>query len=143
MIRLTKGTALCALLAACLNLSLLSGCAPLSSETRVEEGVWQAVNVVDALQTVSIVGEHPDCFAEIGEFGINGQHPDNAQIEAYHVAYGFIHYGVTWLLSLGDWRGQRWALRFWEGLTLVDTSVAVAGSNQAWVNGHTHCVGAN
>jgi hypothetical protein len=139
MIRLTKAPALCAFLAGCLNLFLLSGCAPLSTETRVEEGVWQAVNVADALQTVSIVGEHPDCFAEVGELGINGRHPDDAQIAAYHAAYGFIHYGVTWLLGLGDWPGQRWTLRLWEGLTLVDSGAAVAISNHAWNSGHTHC----
>jgi hypothetical protein len=140
MIRLTKGRALCAFVAACLNLLLLSACAPLSTETRVEEGVWQSVNLIDALQTVNMVGEHPNCFAEVGELGINGRHPDSSQIEAYHAAYGLIHYGVTWLLSRGDWSGQRWVLRFWEGFTLVDSSAAVASSRQAWSSGHTHCV---
>jgi hypothetical protein len=140
MIRVTKGPALRAFLAGCLNLSLLCGCAPLSTETRVEEGVWQAVNITDALQTVSMVGNHPNCFAEVGELGINGRHPDSAQIEAYHVAYGVIHYGVTWLLSLGDWSGQRWALRLWEGFTLLDSGAAVARSHLAWNSGHGHCV---
>jgi hypothetical protein len=112
----------------------ITGCAQLSPETKIEEGIWQSINAVDAAQTVLAVGAQPRCFQENGELGINGKHPGDAQIVAFNAVLGLVHYGVTWVLSGRggeDYPAIRpWVLRLWEGFSIGYTGNIVHGNYQ-------------
>ena len=65
------------------------------TETTLQEVTWQALNVVDIMQTVDIA-EHPKQWQEIGEVGFfTGPHPSKGGAIGTLVAFGVIHYAVT------------------------------------------------
>lgn len=103
---------------------LLSGCA-LSPEARVEESAFQVLNTLDATQTVLGPGTHPQCFAEHGEFQINGEHPSKAAIIEYSAALGLVHLGVSYLL-----RDHPWPERIWQMVNLGTSANAVISNRQ-------------
>ena len=107
------------LLYALLALSLpLGACASLSSETRTEESVFQAENVVDMMQTLTIARE-PARYKEVGTLSLfTGAHPTPAQVEGYSVALAGLHFCTTRLLS-DEFSDKPWVVRGWEGASLA------------------------
>lgn len=82
-----------------------------SKETTVEEAVWQAMNVVDTLQTIQIA-KNPKCFQEVGQLGwFTGPHPSKTQVIEVSALFSVAHYGTTLLLEN---YGPRWAQRVWQ-----------------------------
>jgi hypothetical protein len=73
---------------------------PLRKETLIAEITWQALNVVDALQTVQIA-KNPACYQEVGTinqvFGIN--HPSVGQAIGFFALFGVLHYGTAKVLE--------------------------------------------
>jgi hypothetical protein len=64
-------------------------------ETTAQEVAWQALNVVDAMQTDYIAG-HPGSFQEIGQAGLFcGNHPSHGCARGIMAAFALTHYAVT------------------------------------------------
>lgn len=66
-----------------------------SKETTFAEVAWQALNVVDAMQTVYIA-DHPDQYQEVGQAGaFVGNHLSHGQAIAIMAVFAVVHYGVS------------------------------------------------
>ncbi len=96
-----------------LALAALAGCTSLSPTVAVEEGAWQAANVIDAGQTATIarsdgrwVERDPTTRALIGV------HPTEKSVLYTMAGYALIHFGVTEWLSYEDSErpGQGWGV---------------------------------
>lgn len=111
----------------------LSGCASdMSRGTLASETAWQALNIIDAGQTVT-TARNPTRFAEarLPTRLIIGDHPSEGGVYATMAAYGVIHYAVTWLLdSRDDGNSKLWHVAnvAWQSLTLVDKTYDVVGN---------------
>lgn len=109
-------------LVAVVTLCSLIGCANMSQETKIEEGVWQAGNVVDATQTMTFL-KQPNCFQEVGEHffpgeqPVFGHHPSDTQVSLFSAAFGMAHLGITELLVHYD--ANPWIIRTWEFASIV------------------------
>jgi len=118
-----------------LSAALLAGCASLSTETKIEEGVWQTLNVVDAVETYRGPVQQPSCFHEQGTYGILPTHPTAAQLSGWTVGFGAVHFGVTALLE--EHHANPWVTRLWEMVTITNTGIIV--SNNARTLAHPVC----
>jgi hypothetical protein len=101
----------------------LAGCAPLSTETRIEETGYQVLAAVDMSQTLR-VADTPHYRQRHEDNPLLGEHPSPVKVAAYFGACGASHYAVTWALTrLG---APPWALRAWEasGIALEAASVS-------------------
>lgn len=114
----------------------LGACADLSTETKVEETTWQALNVIDTVQTVQMQRQ-PLCYQETGEFGINGRHPSEAAIVGFQAAMGLVHFGMTELFEhTRDAQGAEWLTRTFEIASIATTWISAVHRNQNLFNGH-------
>ena len=102
---------------------VLGGCAQWSTETRVEEGVFQALHVVDVLQTLAIAN-HSGCYNEVGDvYEIFSEHPSRTEVLEWGVGYAALHAGVTHLIETHT--STRWPQRVWQAITIVGTANSV------------------
>jgi hypothetical protein len=120
--------------AAALLLALcLTGCASLSTETRVEEAAWQALNVVDTAQTVQIA-QHPDRYWETGTMRpFTGRHPSTGEALGWMAAFAVGHYAITNALQ-----DHPTLQRFWEAVTLGSKAYVVIGNHSLGIQ-FNHC----
>ena len=103
----------------------LSGCAELSTETKVEEGLFQISNAVDTAQTIA--AQREGCYRETGELGLTGPHPHTGAIVAYQAAFGLAHLGITKLLQ--RYVHTPWILTVWQFSSLsYDIAAGPVGS---------------
>lgn len=66
-----------------------------SKETTAEEVVWQALNVVDGMQT-AYVADHPGQYMEVGQAGLLcGPHPTHGCAIKTMAGFAVIHYLVS------------------------------------------------
>src|SRR5208282_1212407 len=73
-----------------------------STETDVTEASWQALNVIDAMQTDQIA-KNPKCYQEVGTLHyIAGNHPTTHQAILGSALFGVLHYGVAKLIEYTD-----------------------------------------
>lgn len=102
-------------------------------EATAQEVVWQALNVVDAYQTVYIAN-HPAQYMEVGQAGIVcGDHPSKGAAIATMAGFAVLHYAVTVGLenlvqTNPDYRVLQ---RVWE-YTTIGLKVAQIAQNHAY-----------
>ncbi len=73
-----------------------------STETNVTEASWQALNVIDAMQTDQIA-KNPKCYQEVGTLSLlTGNHPTTHQAILGSALFGVLHYGVAKLIDYTD-----------------------------------------
>jgi hypothetical protein len=119
----------------------LTGCAQWSTETKVEEAVYQMVHVVDVLQTLAIAN-HYGCYQEEGDVHeLYGAHPNRTQVLTWGVADSALHAGVTHLLE--NHTSTRWPQRVWQALTIGSVASVVhhnweLGLRLDWATGPIH-----
>lgn len=66
-----------------------------SPETTAQEVVWQALNIVDGLQTRDIAG-HPDRFQEVGQVAVPcSNHPSKSCATLVIALFGIAHYAIS------------------------------------------------
>jgi hypothetical protein len=106
-------------------LSARSHAGDLSTETIVEESVYQALHVIDASQTVYIA-KHPDQYYEKESDWIIGRHPSEAGVIRFMAADAIVHVAVT--TALVKLEAPRWLTRTWELVTIADTANCVRGN---------------
>lgn len=112
----------------------LSGCAELpshwSSESKIEEGVYQAVHVIDAGQTLYIASR-PESWREAGSGNaIIGSHPNQTEVYEWWAATAYVHAFVASVMECDN--APVWMRRTWQVVTIVDAAAAVR---------HNHNVG--
>lgn len=103
----------------CCTALALTGCATLSDP---REASWQALNVIDALQTDTLRDDpclkegHPLTRELIGE------NPSRGKVIAWAAGGAALHLGVShWLLD----RGYTRTARVWQYISLTDKGIAV------------------
>lgn len=133
MLRLPShnGTVMKRTLTLAMAASVLTGCASFTPAERNAEIAWQALNAVDAGQTVTIA-RRPWSYSEVGvpsRFVI-GRQPTERKTEEYFAASAVAHYAVSaWLSREADSTGDsrwRWALRGWQAVSLAYSAYNVA-----------------
>jgi hypothetical protein len=66
-----------------------------NKETLIAELTWQALNVIDTMQTVQIA-KNPECFQEVGTLSLlYGNHPTVSQVYIGSAIFGVAHYLVA------------------------------------------------
>ena len=111
------------LMIALLALLAVSGCASFSTETKVEESVWQTLNVVDAYQTAHI-SDHP-LFYEREMAWLIGRRPTPQAAYAGLAGMAVVHFMVTAILEEHAPRSVR---RLWQAIELVDKGTNVTNN---------------
>jgi hypothetical protein len=109
-------------------LLLLATCAhagDFTTETIVEESVYQALHAVDISQTVYIA-KHPDQFYEKEIDWAIGRHPSEAHVLQFMVGDAVLHAAVTTALVRLD--APAWATRTWELVTIAASVNNVRGN---------------
>jgi hypothetical protein len=96
-----------------------------STETVVEESVYQALHAIDIAQTVYIA-KHPDQFYEKEIDWAVGRHPAEARVLQYMVGDAALHVALTFVLVKAD--APRWVTRSWELLTIGASANNVRGN---------------
>jgi hypothetical protein len=96
-----------------------------TTETKVEESLYQALHAIDTAQTLYIA-KHPDAFYESESAWALGRHPPGSRVVAYMALDAVGHAAVT--ATLVSFNLPRWVARTWELVTVGDTA---------------HCVGNN
>jgi hypothetical protein len=94
-----------------------------TTETKVEEALYQALHLIDTSQTIYIA-KHPDQFYE-SAWAI-GKHPSESRVIGYMALDAVGHAAVT--ATLVSLNAPRWLTRTWELVTIGDSA---------------HCVGNN
>jgi hypothetical protein len=96
-----------------------------TTETIIEETVYQSLHVIDTAQTVYIA-RHPDQYYErVSDWAI-GHHPSEAGVIRFMAADAVFHIAVTTALVKLD--APRWVTRTWELLTIANTGNCVRGN---------------
>jgi len=98
---------------------LLSGCSHWSTETKVEEAVYQSLSAVDAAQTIQ--GLRQPCYSESNH--VLGSHPSPAEVVGFRALVGGIHFAVTSMLE--DQDADLWVKRMWQGVFIFTEGRAV------------------
>lgn len=93
------------------------------TETSIEEAVFQALNAMDAVQTIQIA-QHPERWREQQAEFLIGSHPSTGSVVALKAAEGFGHYAVTYGLVQLDARPG--IIRAWECITVGWVGATVA-----------------
>src|ERR1700684_1681204 len=96
-----------------------------STETVVEESVYQALHVIDAAQTVYIA-KHPGEYYERESGWLIGHHPPESGVIKFMAADAIVHATVT--TALVKLNAPRWVTRTWELVTIADTGNCVRGN---------------
>jgi hypothetical protein len=96
-----------------------------TTETIVEESVYQALHAVDISQTVYIA-KHPDQFYEKEIDWAIGRHPSEAHVLQFMVGDAVLHAAVTTALVRLD--APAWATRTWELVTIAASANNVRGN---------------
>jgi hypothetical protein len=96
-----------------------------TTETKVEEALYQALHLVDTSQTIYIA-KHPDRFYESESAWAIGKHPSESRVIGYMALDAAGHAAVT--ATLVSLNAPRWLTRTWELLTIVDSGRCV-GNN--------------
>jgi hypothetical protein len=113
------------LLIACLA---LGGCADLPQFNQGAEATFQAVNLVDIMQSVH--GAASDsCYREVEPItrALIGSQPSSTAVVVEGVGYGLVHYGITqWLTS----HGHDHIAAAWEVVTLGGSAYSVGHNYQ-------------
>jgi hypothetical protein len=118
------------LLAAASFLSALAACSATewSTETKLEEGTWQALHVVDTVQTMEIA-RNPACYTEVELGPIIGYHPSTSRVAAWSASEIALHAGVTALME--DYDVPRWIRRGWQSAWIGSAANGVSVNFQA------------
>lgn len=101
------------------------------------ETTFQVLNAVDFSQTVN-TARRPDCYEEGDPLAraIIGEHPSEAGVIAYGVAYGAAHYAISaWLdrqVEATDDDGWIWIRKGWHLVTIIGAADNVI---------HNHSIG--
>jgi len=67
----------------------------MSTETNIQEAVWQAMNVVDMLQTIEIA-KNPTCYQEVGTLSmLYGNRISKKDAVIGSAIFGVLHYAAT------------------------------------------------
>lgn len=106
----------------------LLGCADIKQFNRGAEATYQAVHIVDMVQTVH--GPASDsCYAEVDPISraVVGPHPSQATDIAWGFSESLIHYGVHRFLAGHEWNV---ADTVWQALTIGAASQAVVRNYQ-------------
>ena len=108
----------------------LSGCESLQSFNEGSEATFQAVHLVDTLQTIHGSASDP-CYGEGDPVTrrLIGERPSSSEVAAWGVGYAMVHYGVTRLLTEN---GFDKTAAVWEVATIADTVTAI---------GHNYSIG--
>ena len=93
-------------------IALLTGCASLPPEQRVEETVYQSLHLADTLQTLQIA-RHPESYWEAVN-PIMGHHPTQGRVLEVMASEAVLHALVT--QALVD--RPLWAQRSWQALSI-------------------------
>lgn len=103
----------------------LAGCSVTewSTETKLEESSWQALHVVDTVQTMEIA-RNPACYNEVELGPIIGYHPSTGSVAAWSASEIVLHAGVTALMENYD--APRWVRRGWQSIWLGSAANGVA-----------------
>ena len=96
-----------------------------STETKVEEALYQTLHIVDASQTVYIA-KHSDQFYEAESAWAIGKHPSESRVIGYMALDAVGHAAIT--ATLVGLNAPRWLTRTWGLLTIVDSGRCV-GNN--------------
>jgi hypothetical protein len=96
-----------------------------TTETKVEEALYQALHLIDTSQTIYIA-KHPDRFYESESAWAIGKHPSESRVIGYMALDAVGHAAVT--ATLVSFNAPRWLTRTWELVTIGDSA---------------HCVGNN
>jgi hypothetical protein len=106
----------------------LAGCATVSPGTIATEATWQALNVVDTGQTVTIA-RNPERFQEAEGVtrALTGAHPSTGRVYAVMGAYAVLHAGVTLAIEEENPGHGPWAVAsvLWQALTLGEKTRCV------------------
>jgi hypothetical protein len=113
----------------------LGGCVGMRPEAVATESTWQALNVVDAGQTVTI-GRERDRYFEKETPVLYGKYPVPGRTYAAMAMVGMAHFAITRLLDDKDPGNGAWhALSLaWQGVSLVSKGYTV---------GHNFSIGIN
>jgi hypothetical protein len=97
-----------------------------STETSVQEVVWQSLNLVDTAQTLYIA-DHPAQWQEMNEAWIVGSHPSRKGVFVLMAGFAVLHYAVTAGIEslVRDNPDYRVIQRVWEYSTLTDKTYNV------------------
>ena len=115
----------------------LGGCAGWSTETKIEEGAYQALSAADTVQSLSIARE-PDRYVESSypTAAVIGHHPSVAGEMAWGIGRGAFHYVITDALETHD--APRWVRRAWQVVNIGIEGNAVHRNWQLGLHfGHT------
>jgi len=105
-----------------------------SPETTAQEVVWQALNVVDGMQTVYIA-QNPDRFEETGVASVFvGAHPSRKDAVAVMALFAVAHYAVTVGIEnmVQQDKNYRGLQRLWQGIMI---------GSKAWQVIDNHMIG--
>lgn len=102
-------------------LALIGGCASWSPETKVEEGAWLSLHVVDAIQT-SRIAQTPGVIETESAWAI-GREPSIASTAGYFAVAAALHFAVT--DALVRYHANPWVIRAWEAVTIADSARCV------------------
>lgn len=96
---------------------LVSGCASYSTETKIEESVYQVVSAADVAQSIQI-SKHPEHYAEVGIItkDVIGSHPSVAATVAWGAARGGLHWLITDQLEKHE--ASPWVKRVWQAVSI-------------------------
>lgn len=116
------------------------GMFPREHGSRVAEGTWQALHMVDTMQTVQIA-RHPQCYREANPLAAKvygTEHPSPQRVMITNLALGLVHSRVSRWLDDGVARAQArddglvgpWAVGriAWHTVSILGTSAAVANN---------------
>ncbi len=112
--------------ALCVTLAI-SGCASLTPEQRDLEIAYQAVHLIDGMQTEEVAASHhqyADGVREIGMAGaVLGHHPTELDALGWYAVDAGLHYGITYAL-----RDSPRCERVWQSVSL-GVAVVQVGRN--------------
>lgn len=108
----------------------LAGCADLPAAAN-REIAWQALNLIDAGQTVTIARQ-PTQWHEVNYVSVRivGEHPSEGRALALMAGYAVAHAGIAYLLDCKDPGSGPWhvASVAWGYATLTEKGLTVANN---------------
>ncbi len=123
----------------------LQGCAAYNNMSPSEKA-WQALNVVDAMQTLD-VARNPRCYKEGNALtsAVIGEHPSEAEVVGFMVAGAVVHYQISRYMERKD--APMWLQKGFKYVSLGGKAITV-GNNysrglHAWPDDHDSFVDCN
>lgn len=65
-----------------------------NTETTVAEASWQALNIIDTMQTIQ-TAKNPACYKELGQMSIVSEHPSVKEVYIGMAVFSVAHYLVA------------------------------------------------